>query len=220
MSMARPCPSPGIHMQATAAHASPPLGEGAEELPAGMSYSAVWRSAWAGPFPRRWPAACMRMTMNTHRFPHACARPCACLGSGAGVGNDAVAAGADRTRHSRQERWLCRRKPPALRRAGDIRAQSGLQPRFGKDQPALPHHRGTAGTTADRRHRGRPADQPRRRTHPCHRRCRAADQYRQGLPSRRAYGRPCLARTGSGRRFAAVDRECRQSRLSGGFRSR
>ena len=40
------------------------------------------------------------------------------------------------------------------------------------------------------RHRRRPADQQRCRAHPRHRRAGRADQHRQGLPPRRAHGRP------------------------------
>ena len=82
------------------------------------------------------------------------------------------------------------RESPAPRRARHLRAEPGVQPRLRQDHAAVQDHRDAQGQAAGRGDRRRPADQPRCRTHPRHRRAGDPDQHRQGLPSRRPHGRP------------------------------
>ena len=152
-------------------------------------------------------------TAHAHA-PQLCARAFAC------AGRQHQAHGADRAGHPVQEQCLCGAKPAAPGGARHFRAEPGFQPRFGQDHAAGEDHRDAQGQAARHGDRRRPADQPGCRAHPRHRRAGGADQYRQGLPSRRAHGRSCHGQARACRGFAADDRERRQSGVSGGVRSR
>ena len=111
-------------------------------------------------------------------------------------------AGLSQERIVRSSATFCRRTMPMpnanrkrLARQARPRAQFRVEPRLGQDQPARARHRGSEGEVSHRRHRGRSADLQRRRAHSRDRRAGDPDQHRQGLPSRRAYGRPCDRRT-------------------------
>jgi len=125
------------------------------------------------------------------------------------------AGGADRAgrgRPAREERRARRGEPAPARRARDLRAEPGVEPRLGQDHAARAHDRNLGPARAGRRDRRRPADLVRRRPHPCHGRARRAGQHRQGLPPRRDDGR---ARTDGARPAAGKPRVHRERRQPG-----
>ena len=94
-----------------------------------------------------------------------------------------------------KNRSLCRREPRGFfARKGVLALNLVSSPGSGKTSLLVRAIDDLKDKHADRGDRGRPADLQRRRAHPRHRRAGDPGQYRQGLPSRRPYGRPRASR--------------------------